>query len=375
MHLAPELIHHSAAGFREPIIDPGKERENGAGRNDVMEMRDDVIGVVQIEISRIKRQRNTGQAADAEHREKGSGKEHRHVKSNRAAPEGNEKCAQNDDRRDRNDEGGGLEKRAHGRAHPGKPHVMGPDDEGKETEDQRRKDERFVTPERLARIISEDFSDDAHAGQNEHIHFRVTEKPKQMLPQERAAAAADVHGRSIHHHAGRHEKAGRGKAIHYLHDDRRFQWRERQHQKECGDKLGPDEKWQTHPGQSGRAQLNNGADEIDRSQQGGGDKENKANQPEGLAVKEGIKIRPAIGDNSKGSVRSPASLGRAAGHKKAYQHDDAADKKRLVTGCVHFREGHIGRADLQRDHKISKSGESQRNDTEKDHDRAVHGTE
>ena len=60
---------------------------------------------------------------------------------------------------------------------------MGPDNEGKKTEDESGEDERFVTPERFARIVGENFGHDAHAGQNQHIHFRVTEEPKQMLPQ------------------------------------------------------------------------------------------------------------------------------------------------------------------------------------------------
>ena len=41
--------------------------------------------------------------------------------------------------------------------------------------------------------------------------------------------------------------------------------REREHQKEGGNKLGPDEKRKTHPGQTRRAQLNDGGDEIDRA--------------------------------------------------------------------------------------------------------------
>ena len=50
MHLAPELVHHPAGRFREPIINPGEEREDRSRRDDVMEMRDHVIGVVQVKI-------------------------------------------------------------------------------------------------------------------------------------------------------------------------------------------------------------------------------------------------------------------------------------------------------------------------------------
>ena len=39
------------------------------GRHDVMEMRDDVIGVVQVNVAVAEAQRQAGQAADAEHRQ------------------------------------------------------------------------------------------------------------------------------------------------------------------------------------------------------------------------------------------------------------------------------------------------------------------
>ena len=60
--------------------------------------------------------------------------------------------------------------------------MVGPDDEGEESEHEHGEDERFVTPERLARIIRNDFRDDAHAWQNEHVNFRMPEEPKQVLP-------------------------------------------------------------------------------------------------------------------------------------------------------------------------------------------------
>ena len=86
MHFAPELAHLSASRFREPIIDASEESENCARRNDVMKVRDDVIGIVQIKIGRIKCQRDAGKTADSEHRQKRDGEKHRHIEPNRAAP-------------------------------------------------------------------------------------------------------------------------------------------------------------------------------------------------------------------------------------------------------------------------------------------------
>ena len=54
MHLSPKLVHHSAGRFGEPIIDAGEQGEDGARCDNVMEMRDDVVGVVEIKIGGIK---------------------------------------------------------------------------------------------------------------------------------------------------------------------------------------------------------------------------------------------------------------------------------------------------------------------------------
>src|ERR1041385_6736232 len=51
MHFSPELAHSSAGRFREPEIDTCKKAEDGAGRYDVMEVRDNVISIVQIKVS------------------------------------------------------------------------------------------------------------------------------------------------------------------------------------------------------------------------------------------------------------------------------------------------------------------------------------
>src|SRR5205823_14915760 len=77
MHLAPEIIHFSAGRFREPVINAGEKPEDCAWRNDVVEMRDDIVGIVQIKIGRIKSQRNTCKSADSKHRQKRSREKHR----------------------------------------------------------------------------------------------------------------------------------------------------------------------------------------------------------------------------------------------------------------------------------------------------------
>ena len=59
MHFAPKLIHGTTGGLGEPIVDSGEEREDRPRRDDVVEVRNDIIGVVQVKIGGIERKRNT----------------------------------------------------------------------------------------------------------------------------------------------------------------------------------------------------------------------------------------------------------------------------------------------------------------------------
>src|SRR5207302_10225779 len=105
------------ARSRIPIVNYREQYKERSRRHDVMEMRDDVVSVVEVEIGGVKRQRNAGETADTKHRQERGGKKHRHIKSDRAAPERNEERAQDDDRWKRDKQRGGLEKCAHSRAH------------------------------------------------------------------------------------------------------------------------------------------------------------------------------------------------------------------------------------------------------------------
>src|SRR5438094_7668402 len=181
----------------------------------------------------------------------------------------------------------------------------------------------------------------------------MPEEPEQMLPQERTTSAADRHRHAIHYQTAWQKKAGMRKSIHQLHDDRRFERRERQEQQKRGDKLRPHKKRKSHPGQPFGTQLNDCGDEIDGAEQRRRNQKNKSDQPEGLAVEYWIMSRTAIRDCRKRRIGSPATLRRAAGHEETEEHDDAANSERPKTCSVHFREGHVRRAYLQRHDEIS----------------------
>src|SRR6266513_3014346 len=85
--------------------------------------------------------------------------------------------------------------------------------------------------------------------------------------------------------------------------------------------------------------------------------------------------RALVRDIGQRRIGSPPALGRAAGNKKAGQHDHSADAERPETGGVYFRQGHVRRADLKRHDKIPKRSARDRHYTQEDHDGAVHRAE
>src|SRR3546814_14695698 len=67
MQLAQELAVHPARHLREPVIEAGEEREDRAQRLHIVEVRDDIIGVVQVRIDAAVGEYDAGHDADGEH--------------------------------------------------------------------------------------------------------------------------------------------------------------------------------------------------------------------------------------------------------------------------------------------------------------------
>ena len=57
MNPAEDVVHLPAGRFREPVIDAREEREDRPGRDDVVEVADDVVRVVQVDVGRREAER------------------------------------------------------------------------------------------------------------------------------------------------------------------------------------------------------------------------------------------------------------------------------------------------------------------------------
>src|SRR3546814_15961638 len=85
MQLAQELAVHPARHLREPVIEAGEEREDRAQRQHIVEVRDDIIGVVQVRIDAAVGVSVAGHAADVEPEAKVERPDIRSLESHRTA--------------------------------------------------------------------------------------------------------------------------------------------------------------------------------------------------------------------------------------------------------------------------------------------------
>ncbi|MND51374.1 hypothetical protein D3C80_423610 [compost metagenome] len=189
MQLADRLVIHVAEHFREPVIPGGKDGEDRAERQDVVEMGHDVIGVVKRAVEAGIGQLHAGDAANGEQEDKADRPDHRCRKRDRAAPHGRDPgedldaCRHRDHHRGENEITLRIERQAN------RVHVVGPDDEADSADRHHCIGHAEITEDRLFREGRDDVADDAEAGQDENVDFRVTEEPEQMLVEDRVAAA------------------------------------------------------------------------------------------------------------------------------------------------------------------------------------------
>ena len=71
LHLSDLLIEHSAKHFRKPEVEGAEKRHDAPPEKDVMNVRDDKVGVVDEQIDGSRSHVNPAESADDEHRNEG----------------------------------------------------------------------------------------------------------------------------------------------------------------------------------------------------------------------------------------------------------------------------------------------------------------
>ena len=198
----------------------------------------------------------------------------------------------------------------------------------------------------------QDLAHHAHRREDDDVDLRVAEEPEEVLPEDRVAsgvgveeAAAVVAVDEERDHAGRQDRRG-------------------EQDQGGGDEHRPDQDRHPEEGHPRRPHLEDGGDEVDRSEDRGGPDQEQADEPQ--VGPDAARVGPA----AQGGVEGPALGGRTA-EQVAGEDQQAAEGQEPEAEGVDAREGHVGRADLERHDVVREAGEDRHHEQE-DHDRAVH---
>ena len=85
-HLPEPLAQHSPGDLREPVVDGREQREHRAADQHVVQVRDDEIGVMDLEVERHRAEHDAGQPADQQDEEEAEHEEQRRPHDQPAGP-------------------------------------------------------------------------------------------------------------------------------------------------------------------------------------------------------------------------------------------------------------------------------------------------
>src|SRR5204863_9880874 len=168
--------------LRIPVEQSADQWEYGASDEHVMEMRDDEVGVVDLQVEGNRREHHAGQAAEYENEEEAHDIKHGHIEANTSAGDGGDPAEELYRGRDGDHHACCGEEALAEFGHPRCEHVMHPQAEREERGGDERRDDRRVTDDRTPRERGDDRRHDAEARKEDEIHLRVPEKPEQVLP-------------------------------------------------------------------------------------------------------------------------------------------------------------------------------------------------
>jgi len=343
------VVHH-ASPLGRPVIETHENTEQRTSHQHIVEVGDHEVSVMHLGIDGHHGEHQAGEAAQGEHEDEADGEQHRGFKRHGTAPHGGHPVEHLHARWHGDQHGGVHEEQLTCGGHARGEHVVRPDQEGQDGDGSRRVHHRAVAKQTLAGKGRDDRADDAEHRQDHHVHLGVAEEPEQMLVQHRITTAS------------RAEETGTEVTVGQGHGDRASQHRHDGQQQVGGDQPGPDEQRHFHQGHAGSAQVQDGHDDVDRPHDGRGAHD---------VNRENHHVHAHALLNGQGGVERPAHTGGAAGHEERGSQQDARRNEQPEAEVIQTREGHVGRADLQRNHPVGKTHQRGHDRTEDHHD-AVH---
>ena len=185
----------------------------------------DEVSVMDLHVERYEREPDARDPADREEGDEPEGVEHRRAEPDRAAPNRGEPRPDLDAGRHRDDHRREAEEAAEARVHPGREHVMSPDQEPDQADSRGREHQALVAEQVLAGERGQHLGHNPHSRQHHDVDGRVGIEPEEVLPEDRIATRRRVEVRGAEHAVGEEHRQGAGQDGGRDEDDR--SWRGR----------------------------------------------------------------------------------------------------------------------------------------------------
>jgi len=215
---------------------------------------------------------------------------------------------------------------------------------------------------RLAREERDDVAQDPPGREDQDVDLRVAEDPEEVLPQDGISAAA--HGRG-----GGEEELRAELPVQEEQQRRRAEHRDEQRGQDRGEPEPPDGERQAHVGHAGRAQADDRGHVVHRAHGRGGAGDEDGGHHQRLAQPGHAHV------GGERRVGGPARAGGPEGGEEGGQHQELREQERPERVHVEAREGHVPRADHERDEQVPEAADQDGRHGEEDHDEPVRGEE
>ena len=214
-HEAPRS-RGSGCDLREPVVGGGEEAEDSGHGHDEVEVSDNEEGVVKVLIQDWLSEDGAGEASGDKEGDEAEGEEHRGLVLGTAAPDGGEPAENFGSGGDGNGHGADREGGPGEGVKTGYEHVVSPDEDAKEADEQSSEDHDAVAEDLSAAEVAKNHGGEAHAGKDGDVDLWMSEEPEEMQPEERASipgAMAWIMQNSVGEVAGGDEEAGAGVTV------------------------------------------------------------------------------------------------------------------------------------------------------------------
>ena len=298
-------------------------------------------------------------------RDEAEGEEHRGGVARACAPDGGEPAKHFGGGGERDGHGGDGEGGAGEGVEAGDEHVVSPEQDAEEADEQGGGDHGAVGEDFAVAEVREEHGGEAEAGEDGDVDLGMSEEPEEMEPEERAAVRRRGVEDAVDEVAGGEEEAGSGVAVAEEEQDGGEQDGEGDDAEERGGEPSPDGEGEAFPGHPGAAVADDGGEGVDGAYGGGDGEEGDGDEPEIHA--EGLAGAGAR-DCAEGRVGRPAGDGRASGDEGGAQQCEERNRGEPEAGGVETGKAMLAGADLRGEDEVAEAGLRRGGEDEEEHE-------